>query len=134
MKLLFQKTNYILVNTFLLYQFHLQLVQKFLFRFEIENQIVYEQGVAHIEKGQYEEGIDCFKNIAENSAYYIEIDQKIADAENKMAQAIEKQKQEDAAKKQAVEKRKALNDIHGALNHYANGEITASLQNLERVL
>lgn len=51
-----------------------------------------------------------------------------------MAQAIEKQKQEDAAKAQAVANKKALSSIYGALNHYANGEITASLQNLERVL
>jgi hypothetical protein len=27
-----------------------------------------------------------------------------------------------------------ISDIYGALNHYANGEITASLQKLERVL
>lgn len=103
-------------------------------QFEIENQFVYAQGAAYIEKGQYEEGIACLKNITENSAYYIEVGQKIADAEKKMAETIEKQKQEDAAKALAAANKKALNDINGALSYYAGGKIEASLQNLERVL
>jgi hypothetical protein len=103
-------------------------------QFEIENQVVYERGVDYIEKGRCEEGIACLKNIAENSAYYIKAEEKIVYAEKKMLQAIEKQKQENAAIEQVSVTEKALSDIDGALTYYANGNIEASLKNLKGVI
>lgn len=96
-------------------------------QFEITNHARYEEGVAYIKDGQYQNGIDRLKNIHENSVYCDEAGQRIA-------KAIKKQEQQKIAEVQAAEYKKAKSAIALALQYYADGKIKSSLKQLDKAL
>ncbi|MGD8837036.1 MAG: hypothetical protein PVJ19_18985, partial [Desulfobacteraceae bacterium] len=96
-------------------------------QFEIANLAHYEQGVAYIKEGRYEDGIATLKNIFENSVYHAEVGQRIE-------KALKKQEQKKSAEAQAARDKKASSGIASALQYYADGKIKSSLKHLYHIL
>lgn len=101
---------------------------------ESENQQIYEQAVAFIDRGQFQQGIAVLSKIDSNSVYRTEASQLITANEKKIAEDAKKQKQKSVADAQAAKNQIASKAIKRALRHYANGKINASISNLDGVM
>ncbi len=103
-------------------------------QFEMTNQAAYEQGKKQIEAGRYGWGIEQLRRIDENSFYYQQSAQLIADAEKRQALEDEEQRQKEAEMLRETEKQKAIDTIDSALGQYAAGDIKACLETLDLIL